>query len=132
MTITALLLMFSTATNQYQLPSGLLASLCYVESRHNPKAINPDDGKSSSLGVCQIKLETAKLMGFKGSVKELMDPKVNIKYAAKYLKKQIDRYDGDIPKAVAAYNAGSYRENKKKVAINSAYVKKVFAQWALN
>lgn len=75
------------------------------------------------MGVCQIKLQTARLVGYTGKEKDLLDPGLNIYYAGKYLKKQLDRYKGDIPKAVSAYNAGTYRTS------NEAYVDKVFTAW---
>lgn len=131
MELITLTMLFTAATQTVDLPKGLLSALCYVESHHNPKAVHKDDGNSSSLGICQIKHETAKLMGFKGSQAHLMDPKVNTIYAAKYLKKQLVRYNNDIPKAVAAYNSGTYKENKHKKPVNEQYVRKVFAAWAL-
>lgn len=101
-----------------------MSSICFVESSHKVDAINPHDGGSTSLGVCQVKLQTAKLVGYRGSEKDLLDPALNIYYSAKYLRKQLDRYKGDIPKAISAYNAGKYRES------NQLYVKKVFNSWA--
>lgn len=120
--------MFIAATTANDLPEGLLSSLCYVESRHRVEAVHQDDGSSSSLGVCQIKLNTARLLGFKGTETDLLKTGVNIKYAAKYLGKQYRRYDGDVIKAVAAYNAGSYR-HKNGMPINNQYVKKVLTLW---
>lgn len=70
-------------------------------------AIHHDDGNSDSIGVCQIKLQTAKMLGFKGTEKQLLNPHVNIKYAAKYLSHQLYRYDGDVTKSIISYNIGS-------------------------
>jgi soluble lytic murein transglycosylase-like protein len=120
-TLTALFLLY---TNQYNLPPHLLSSLCYVESRHNVSAVHHDDGGADSLGVCQIKYETAKDMGFKGTPRQLMKPTVNIKYAAKYLTHQINRYNGRIDKAVIAYNRGHAGG-----LTTSKYQVKVFKQW---
>lgn len=123
---------FTAITNQYSLPQGLLSSLCYVESKHNVQAVNEDDGRGPSLGICQIKEATAKMIGFKGSKKELMVPDFNIKYAGLYLSKQLKRYNGDVKKAVAAYNAGSYIPGKNGQPVNNIYVRKVFSQWTRN
>lgn len=93
-----------------------LKAICWVESRHNPNIIHKDDGGSDSYGICQIKLATARFMGFKGKAKDLLDPKVNLHYAAKYLKYQKDRYGDNVRKAISAYNAGRYiKANKKYV-----------------
>lgn len=120
----ALTAIFLAATNFYHLPPGLLASLCYVESKHDINSIHHDDGGSDSLGVCQVKLETAKWIGFKGTKKDLMVPVNNIGAAAGYLRIQLDRYHGDITKAVIAYNKGNARH-----LTSSKYQVKVFKEW---
>jgi soluble lytic murein transglycosylase-like protein len=111
---------------QYNLPSGLLSSLCMVESRHNIYAIHKDDGKGNSLGICQIKIETARNLGFKGTEKQLMKPQINIKYAGAYLQHQIIRYNS-IQKGVIAYNQGSAKQ-----LTTTKYQTKVFKQWGVN
>lgn len=123
---------FASTTTALQLPDGLLSSLCFVESSHNPKAVNKLDGNSPSLGLCQIKLDTARTLGFKGDAKLLMNANLNAYFAGQYLKKQISRYHGDIRKAVGAYNSGTYRENEAGNPINSLYIRKVFAKWTKN
>ena len=122
--------LFMTTSTHLGLPPGLLASLCYVESRHKPSAINQYDGNSPSYGICQIKLATAQLVGFVGTEKELMHPKTNVFYAAKYLKRQLTRYNNNVHKAVAAYNSGTYKEIKPGLALNHLYVTKVLATWS--
>ena len=123
-----LALLFIAATHTFVLPPGLLSALCYVESNHQIHVLHKDDGNSNSLGVCQIKLPTAQMLGFKGSEADLMKPQVNIRYAAKYLARQLDRYDSDPRKAVAAYNTGTYKEVNGS-PINQVYVGKVFTAW---
>lgn len=131
MTLAALILMFNTATDKFDLPKGLLSAICYIESKHDPEAVNQDDGDSESLGICQIKEETARSIGFKGTKEQLMRPRTNVYYAAKYLKQQLNRYDNNAMKAVAAYNAGSYKPSRRhEGAVNRGYVKKVFVAWA--
>jgi soluble lytic murein transglycosylase-like protein len=105
----------------------LLSSLCYIESKHNPNAINYDDGDGDSIGMCQIKVSTAKQFDRRATAKKLFNAKYNLKIAAKYLSYQIDRYHGDIRKAVLAYNAGSYipKRTKKDVAVNEKYFKMI-------
>lgn len=121
--------MFLATTQTFNLPPGLLSAICWVESHHNFAAINRNDGGSASHGVCQIKLETAALLGFEGDEVELSKPKINIYYAGKYLRWQLDRYDTNIPKSVAAYNAGTYHENDQGLISNRRYVTKVFDAW---
>jgi len=121
--------MFAAATASYNLPPRLLSALCYVESAHKTNVIHKDDGLGNSLGICQIKASTAKSLGYSGPDSDLMIPQLNIFFAAYYLKKQLDRYKGDIPKALAAYNAGSCRLNKKGQIKNRKYIHKVLEAW---
>lgn len=124
----SLSILFLSATAAFHLPTGLLSSLCYVESGHKIEAVHHDDGTGDSLGVCQIQYRTAKGLGFRGTAKDLMDPQVNVVYAAIYLRKQLNRYHDNVARAVAAYNAGSYRPAAVG-ARNQNYVDKVFKAW---
>ncbi len=114
---------FLTTSIQMNLPPNLLSSLCYVESKHDIAAIHHDDGNSDSLGICQIKHDTAKWLGFKGSKEELMRPDINIKYAGLYLRYQIKRYNS-VSKAVISYNRGN-----AKGLTTTNYQARVFKQW---
>jgi soluble lytic murein transglycosylase-like protein len=115
--------LFLAATINHSLPVGLLESLCYVESKHNVNAVHRDDGNSDSLGVCQIKYRTAQYMGFKGTRQQLMLPTVNIYYAGKYLRHQLNRY-GSIERAVIAYNLGHAGR-----LTSTKYQVRVYEQW---
>jgi len=119
------------ASLAHDLPRGLLSAVCYVESNHRPAVTNLDDGGSPSYGLCQVKEDTARMLGYQGTAEQLrLNPYINAKYAAKYLRKQIDRYDGDLEKGVAAYNAGRLKLNAKGDPINARYVRKVFDAWS--
>lgn len=126
---TTLLLLFALATQHFNLPAGLIDSVCYVETKHNPHAIHRNDGKTDSLGLCQVKLETARTYGFKGDADMLMQPAVNVHYAAKALSHQLSRYNGDTIKAIAAYNAGRFNADKKGLPKNKKYVNAVLVAW---
>lgn len=125
----AIISIFLHVSVALSLPPDLLKSICYVESKHKTGAIHYNDGTGHSMGICQIKYQTAKTLGYKGPQYRLMEPKTNIYWAGKYLAKQLKRYDGDIAKAVAAYNAGTYRENPNGATLNRKYVAKVFNVW---
>ena len=118
--------LFLSVSQNYNLPTQLLSALCYVESTHKVSAYHMDDGNSPSLGICQVKLGTARLLGFRGTEEQLMAPEVNIEYAGKYLNKQLSRYNQDVHKAVSAYNAGTWMTNDKGETKNRKYVAKVF------
>lgn len=118
-----IILTFALVSHNVSLPTGLLSAVCYVESKHKVDAMHLDDGNSNSVGICQIKLSTARWLGFKGTEADLKNPKTNIHYAAKYLKYQLKRYGNDINKAISAYNAGSFKKSNHK------YVNKVITAW---
>lgn len=122
-------LMFLLASQAFDLPPEMLRSVCYVESTHSQKAYNPHDGNSPSHGVCQIKLESARQVGFKGTADQLQEPAANTFWAAAYLHHQFKRYHGDIIMTIAAYNAGSYRSGPDGLPLNKRYVRKVLAAW---
>lgn len=103
----------------------LLLSLCFVESSHR-NVVSPIDGKSASYGVCQLKLNTARLFNKHIHPSDLLNPQVNARISALYLKKQINRYKGNIERAVAAYNSGTTRFDNNGAIKNIKYVAKVF------
>lgn len=113
--------------NKEGVPALLLAAICFVESSHRDHVTNPDDGGSSSIGLCQIKLATAQMMGYTGTVEGLYDGMTNAKWAAKYIKWQLKRYGGRWDDAAAAYNAGSVFMSKDDPTQykNQGYVDKV-------
>ena len=115
--------LFITISTQFGLPQGLLSSLCFVESNHNPQIVHYNDGIGDSIGICQIKYSTAQWLGFEGTEEELFRPEVNIYYAAAYLRHQIDRY-GSVGKGVIAYNMGSAKQ-----LTSTKYQVKVFEIW---
>jgi soluble lytic murein transglycosylase-like protein len=109
MTVIAIL---TSAAKSIGVPVSLFIAICTHESGLQNVMV-PHDGGSPSYGYCQLKEATARTVGFKGNAKDLMKPAVNAKYAAKYLKFQLERYDGDWCKATAAYNAGTYNPSHK-------------------
>lgn len=118
-----LILLFTSTTQQLNLPPNLLEAICYVETRHSISAIHVNDGDTSSLGICQIKLKTARWLGFKGTESELLEPAINIYYAGRYLQYQLNRYHS-VNQAVIAYNFGN-----SKGFTTSKYQAKVFEYW---
>jgi soluble lytic murein transglycosylase-like protein len=106
----------------------LLYSICAHESREFTLDYAQYDHGSPSYSVCQIKENTARMLGFKGKAIELRNANVGIKYSALYLKYQQDRYgDENWLKLVSSYNSGTYQESKKKVGCpkNERYIRLV-------
>lgn len=137
MTTTALALLFASASASFNLPQGLLSGLCWVESNHKVDAIHRYDGRklrpghipAASRGICQIKLGVARSLGFVGTGRDLMDPQANIYYAAKLLKLHLEDNDGDLEMAIAAYNMGHCKFDKRECILNRVYVDKVLKAW---
>lgn len=109
-------------------PGSLLLAICTHESGLNNVQVNFDGG-SASYGICQVKLGTAKLVGmdYVNSGSLLMEPKINAEAAARYLKMQLERYDGEWCKAVSAYNSGTFNPSKKDPSVprNIKYVNQI-------
>lgn len=72
------------------------------ESSGRPGAVS-DKG---ARGLMQVMPGTARYLGFKGEDKDLHKPNVSIALGVGYFKKLLDKYKGDVTKALAAYNAG--------------------------
>lgn len=115
---------------EFGLPPALLKAVIKVESDFDPYAFRHEPwvrhlrSPDSSFGLTQILESTARELGFKGACRDLYHPATNIHYGAKYLKKQLDRYEGDVASAVAAYNAGTAVRRRGKFR-NQKYVDRV-------
>lgn len=105
---------FREAAKKYNLPLTLLLAFARGESDFNYLA----KSSKSCYGIMQIQWPgTAKDLGLK-SIKELYNPCKNINAGARYIKKMLKRYNGDLHLAVAAYNYGPGRISKKASALS--------------
>ncbi len=86
----------------YGVPVDLAHAVVQVESNFNPKA----RGAAGEVGLMQIKPATARMMGYKGSVKSLYDPETNIKFGMKYLAEAHELGGGQTCGTILKYNAG--------------------------
>ncbi len=84
--------------DRYSLDAMLLSALVEVESARQADAVSPKGAK----GLGQLMPGTAKRFG----VQDIHNPRENLDGAAKYLSFLIQRYNGDLQLALAAYNAG--------------------------
>lgn len=90
---------FEEAAERYNVPLNLLMAVGKAESGFNANAVS----SAGAQGVMQLMPATASSLG----VDNAFDARSNIMAGAKYLSGMLQRYDGDIDLALAAYNAGS-------------------------
>ena len=78
----------------------LLAALIWQESRWNARAVS----RKGAMGLTQLMPGTARQLGVNPA-----DPMANLVGGARYLRRLLDQFDGNVEKALAAYNAGPGR-----------------------
>ena len=89
------------------LPASLVARVILRESGGNPRAVH-----AGNYGLMQIRLSTARAMGYTGSAAGLLDPQTNMTYALRYLAGAYRAAGGNESRAVALYSRGYYNQAK--------------------
>jgi soluble lytic murein transglycosylase-like protein len=92
------------------LPVSLVHRVIMRESRYNPRAV----GRGGAMGMMQIKLATARGMGYTGGAQGLLDANTNLTYAVKYLAGAYRVAGGNHDRAVGYYAAGYYYAAKRQ------------------
>ncbi len=85
---------------RFDLSPSLIEAVVWQESRWREDAVS----HAGARGLAQLMPGTARDLGVDSS-----DPFENLEGGARYLREQLDRFDGDLEKALAAYNAGPGR-----------------------
>jgi soluble lytic murein transglycosylase-like protein len=88
------------AARSASISPSLLAALVWQESRWDAKAVSPKGAR----GLTQLMPGTARDLGV-----DPADPLANLLGGARYLRQLLDQFDGNVEKALAAYNAGPAR-----------------------
>jgi soluble lytic murein transglycosylase-like protein len=85
-------------------PEALVHRVIVRESRYQPGLV----GRGGTIGLMQIKLATARSLGYTGTAERLRDPDTNLTYAVKYLAGAYRAANGDHRRAIAYYAGGYY------------------------
>jgi len=88
-------------------PASLVERVIKRESGGNPRAVH-----AGNYGLMQIRLGTARAMGYTGSAAGLLDPQTNMTYAVRYLAGAYRAAGGNESRAVALYSRGYYYQAK--------------------
>jgi soluble lytic murein transglycosylase-like protein len=90
-------------------PEALVHRIIVHESRYQPNLV----GRGGTIGLMQIKLATARSLGYTGTAEGLRDPNTNLTYAVKYLAGAYRAANGDHQRAMAYYAGGYYYAAKR-------------------
>ena len=85
------------AAERWGLPPEFVSSVAQVESGYRTDSVSP----KGAFGLMQLMPSTAQLLAA-----DPADPEQNADAGARYLRSLLEKYDGDVPRALAAYNAG--------------------------
>src|SRR5229473_559741 len=91
----------NSASAHYRLDPDLVNSVIHAESGFNPHAVS----RKGARGLMQLMPRTALQLG----VSNAFDPQSNVEGGTRYLRELLERYNFDLVKALAAYNAGPRR-----------------------
>ena len=112
----------------------LVLAVSHVESSNNSKVIGRQDPHDIHYGLMQLKLGTARMLGFRGHPKDLLQWKTNLKLGIDYLNEKLEKHHS-VQAAAAAYNAGvpficrKGKGCKKGSFTNQGYVDLVMAKY---
>jgi len=115
------------ASQKHGVSFAILKAIVKVESNFNPKAVS----EKGAMGLMQIMPENFKSLRLTNP----FNPRENIMAGAWYFKKLLNRFDGKLHLALAAYNAGPNNVSRSKtippIRETELYVKKVIRYYNL-
>ncbi|MBW2602757.1 MAG: lytic transglycosylase domain-containing protein [Deltaproteobacteria bacterium] len=110
-----------------EIDPALVKAIIMAESGYNPNAVS----KKGAKGLMQLMPLTARALG----VEDAFNPEQNISGGVRYFKQLVNRFDGDVKLALAAYNAGSKKvrhyQGVPPFKSTHFYIEKVFKYYEL-
>lgn len=113
----------SNKSIKYNIRPAIIKAVIKAESNWDPKAVS----KKGAIGLMQLMPATAKEM----KIIDPYDPEENIEAGTRYLRYLLDRFNGDMKLALAAYNAGPTRVERSggipRISETQKYVRRVIS-----
>lgn len=102
--------MVATHAQANNVPEALVHRVIVRESKYHPNLV----GRGGTIGLMQIKLPTARGLGYTGDAAGLRDPNTNLAWGVKYLAGAYRAAGGDHSRAVRYYASGYYYAAKRQ------------------
>jgi soluble lytic murein transglycosylase-like protein len=99
----------ATHAKANNLPETLVHRVIVRESGYRPSLVS-----HGNIGLMQIKLGTARSLGYTGTAEGLRDPETNLTWAVKYLAGAYHAANGDHKRAIHYYASGYYQTAKRQ------------------
>jgi hypothetical protein len=96
-------------------PEALIRRVIHIESRGNPRAVS-----KGNYGLMQIRLGTARALGYSGTAQGLLDADTNMTYAVRYLANAYRAAGCSISRAIAYYQRGFYKKPQMRCGTTTA------------
>src|SRR5437588_5832300 len=109
--------LIATHASANNVPEALVHRVIQRESRYQPRLI----GRCGCIGLMQIKLATARGLGYTGNAEGLRDPNTNLTYGVKYLAGAYRAANGDHNRAIHYYASGYYQAAKRQLLERSRF-----------